>query len=39
MRAWRRVRRWEYFGLALIVVAGLAMHFSIINDPQDVMTR
>ena len=32
------MRRWEYFGLALIVVAGLAMHFSIINDPQDVMT-
>ena len=38
MRAWRRVRQWEYFGLALIIVAGLAMHFSIINQPQDVMT-
>ena len=38
MRVWRRVRRWEHLGLALIVVAGLAMHFSIINQPQDVMT-
>ena len=37
-RLWRRLSRWEYFGLALLVVATLAMHFSIINQPQDDMT-
>lgn len=36
-RSWRRLYRWQYFGLALLVVTTLAMHFSIINQPQDLM--
>lgn len=34
---WRRLTRWQYFGLFLIVGVTLGLHLSIINDPQDVM--
>jgi dolichyl-phosphate-mannose-protein mannosyltransferase len=32
-----RIYRWEYFWLCLIVIAVLAMHFSIINNPNDLV--
>ena len=37
-RLCRRLFRWQYIGLALLVVTTLALHFSIINQPQDDMT-
>ncbi len=37
-RLWRYLCDRPYLGLVLLVVATTAMHFSIINEPQDVMT-
>jgi predicted membrane-bound dolichyl-phosphate-mannose-protein mannosyltransferase len=34
---WRRLVRWRYFGLAVLVIVTLAMHLSIINQPDDFM--
>ncbi|MBN1152423.1 MAG: glycosyltransferase family 39 protein [Dehalococcoidia bacterium] len=36
-RLWRSVTGWHYFGLALIVLVTVALHLTIINQPQDVM--
>ncbi len=35
---WSRLRHWKYLALALIVLVNLAMHFSVINEPHDIMT-
>ncbi len=36
-RLWHRLAGWEYFWLGLLVLATLIMHFSIINQPSEVM--
>ena len=37
-QTWRRLRQWKYLGLALLVLVNLALHFSIISQPNDDMT-
>jgi dolichyl-phosphate-mannose--protein O-mannosyl transferase len=32
-----RIYKWEYFWLCLILIATLAMHFSIINNPPELV--
>lgn len=36
-RFWRRVSRWRYLDLAVLVAVTVAMHCSIINQPADLM--